>query len=76
MRFVILKPFFIGTETVEPGQILELEDNDLACRLMTAGRLEPADAATAGRFRRRTFNPWTVLKTNSVSHGDPRLSFR
>ena len=72
-RFVVVRPFVMSGEVVGRDKVLTLDDAQLIGELVSAGKIEPADPATARRVGRNTVT-WRPVSDFELrhGHGDPR----
>lgn len=62
-RFIVEKAFLVGGQPLAKNTVVELTDGQLIGWLLTAGKITPADEATAARCVKRDFASWSVPET-------------
>jgi hypothetical protein len=63
-RLRILKRVYIARKLAEVGEVVEVDDN-AAFDLLNSKRAEPADEATAARFKTREILTWSAAPQDS-----------
>jgi hypothetical protein len=70
MQFIALRLFYLQGEAIGAGDLVEIKDARLAAELLSLGRIEFADAATARRFTRFATVEWRPATERQAGVGE------